>query len=496
MLHDFKMERERLAEANRGLNIGDTNVSYVTLYDMGAMVDGERLKSGIEIGDASQISYDATILSDYLRKQSAERLEALKLLRRQIEPAVNHEQNNAPRPIIVGHAEEAARLTQNIMDNVALDTGHVNSAFWQGLFASHFSEYSNFTARSLNAVSAIDKFSLGLGTVQAVIAFVNYARRREAGVIQDSREHTALALAATGLGVELGMPLIVSGSQLFGNWLASSYSKFQHVRNAGIAIAKRTGGALGILTAGIDIYGAVDAFTALGNAKTDQEKQDLEVAGSLSVLGAAVGIGVSVGVMAAASAAAALTWSGVGAVLGLGLLVGGAIYSAVRQVEEIKKQISLDGWQTFVEGFRAFFGLGPSAATKRKLRTAQLNSNLGGVIEDVNAELRAKFEVNALALLAGDSVRDDDGRMGGIVFTYTDGAPVVIENATILKVESSYKPGTGATRKSIVWESGPLFTPEEIAAETARANAFISTQPGWKTYGKRRNGSPKTARLS
>jgi len=36
--------------------------------------------------------------------------------------------------------------------------------------------------------------------------------------------------------------------------------------------------------------------------------------------------------------------------------LAGGIYSAVREVEEIKKVIALDGWETFQAGVLAFTG--------------------------------------------------------------------------------------------------------------------------------------------
>lgn len=110
--------------------------------------------------------------------------------------------------------------------------------------------------------------------------------------------------------------------------------------------------------------------------------------------GAVVGIGATAAFIVGGSAAAA---GPLGLVIGGVLLAGGQIYSAVRQVEEIEKQIYLsvgDKWET---GWRAFWMLPPSKEIQDRLA----NSQRGEYREMCDIFL----EKNAMKMLTGQALK-------------------------------------------------------------------------------------------
>ncbi|WP_342221121.1 FG-GAP-like repeat-containing protein [Candidatus Fukatsuia endosymbiont of Tuberolachnus salignus] len=121
-----------------------------------------------------------------------------------------------------------------------------------------------------------------------------------------------------------------------------------------LQLARFGGPLLGALSSGFDFYQVLRSFSQLAVTTDPQQRQDLIVAGSLSLAGAVISI--SVPIAFAIGGTAASIAGPVGLAFGAVLLMVGGIYSAMREVEEIKKVVNLSGWERFLAGSRAFFG--------------------------------------------------------------------------------------------------------------------------------------------
>ncbi|GLS27691.1 choice-of-anchor Q domain-containing protein [Marinibactrum halimedae] len=411
-------DREILASAQTSLTIAGVEISLETLYDMGAIIDGERISVDSQLSP-DHIRYNPQILADYLARPDGrmhtrtEQAKAVKLLKQQIS-----DQNY--QGVLSGEGTfEGYRLLKLVDKNVSAD-GAISNKLWSSITGNAL-QTNNLVSdrgRFAGTIDRLDKLSFGLGSIQSVMAFVNYARRKQNGERIGKAEERDIAILGAGLGVELASPVIEGGLSKLGTHIAGKTTDVAKggkwlSRNVGKLLSK--GGALlSILSAPLDIYGAVTAFKQLDNDDlTSNQRQDLIVSGSLSVAGAALSIAVGVAIIAGAGVALA---SGVGAVLGAALLIGGGIYSGVRAVQDIKERVSLDVGQKIKEGFRGFFGLGPSEATMQRIK----NSYLPEAEAQANQPLYDSLEISNLNMLAQDN-ESENGRLGGVVFTYTNG---------------------------------------------------------------------------
>ncbi|WP_339057673.1 calcium-binding protein [Candidatus Regiella endosymbiont of Tuberolachnus salignus] len=121
------------------------------------------------------------------------------------------------------------------------------------------------------------------------------------------------------------------------------------------SMVKFGGAGLSLGGAVFDIYEAYHAFNKLSTETNAEARQDLIVSGALSTVSAVIGIATSLAFLAGASAAAIA--GPVGIVLSAALMLAGAIYSAVRQIEEIEKYIRLNTAEKWENGWRVFWGM-------------------------------------------------------------------------------------------------------------------------------------------
>nr|WP_235661244.1 hypothetical protein [Candidatus Hamiltonella defensa] len=109
---------------------------------------------------------------------------------------------------------------------------------------------------------------------------------------------------------------------------------------------------------------AYRAFSELPSTAEPKARQDLIVNGALSVAGATLNIGMAIAF--AVGGQASLLAGPAGLIMGGGLVLGGMIYSAVRQVEELKKWVQLSVLEELDSGWRLFSGeyLAPELANQ------------------------------------------------------------------------------------------------------------------------------------
>ncbi|PHZ28621.1 C80 family cysteine peptidase [Yersinia bercovieri] len=126
--------------------------------------------------------------------------------------------------------------------------------------------------------------------------------------------------------------------------------------------AKFAGAGLNVAAAGFEIYEAIDNFSK-AERETDRDlKTDYIVNGSLSTIGAAVSTATAIALVMGGSIAGPI-----GIAIGAAIMLAGMIYNAVRQVEYIKREIELNGWEEFKTGIRLAFGAEPEEYIKQRL---------------------------------------------------------------------------------------------------------------------------------
>lgn len=126
--------------------------------------------------------------------------------------------------------------------------------------------------------------------------------------------------------------------------------------------AKFAGAGLNAGAAGFEIYEAIDNFIKAERETNRDLKTDYIVNGSLSTIGAAVSTATAIALFMGASVAGPI-----GIAIGAAIMLAGMIYNAVRQVEYIKREIELNGWEEFKTGIRLAFGAEPEEHIQQRL---------------------------------------------------------------------------------------------------------------------------------
>ena len=183
-----------------------------------------------------------------------------------------------------------------------------------------------------NLSGAVEQFSLGQGSA-AAIDLGGFAAEWVG-------EATERGVARLGLLLQRGMTRAVAGVGT-------------GVLALGRVLARGAGVIGNLLTLPFDLYSAITQFS---RARTLQglERQDAQVGGSLASIGAGGGLLLAIAAAAGASGAAL---GPIGLAFGAALLAAGQIYSAVRQVQEVKQWVALSAGEEVTLGMRAFFGI-------------------------------------------------------------------------------------------------------------------------------------------
>ncbi|MCX4029319.1 AvrE-family type 3 secretion system effector [Endozoicomonas sp. SM1973] len=358
-------ERDRLAQLGEA-EFNGQKIKWTTLYDMGASVAGRRL-TAVDVqtlqqaGNVNQLQFDRSQLGEFVTQRVQTLDNTLTPAAQWLKTVIQQRGSDSTQALLT-HLTEGQETT--IADDFinAVDR-HINSQlnvapdFWQSLTTKLKATSHLATA---NAVSnKVGKGLQGYGYYQNIMGIFNALRRSNQPGVDQSEINKEIGLAAGGLAADLLEPLAEKGLQKAGLSLvnrfgpsASTAGKFASKLGTGLM---RAGGAvLGVLTSGFDIYSAVDSFKKLASETDPKKRQDLIVNGSLSVSGAVVGIATAIAIGIGGTAAAVAGPIGVAAAAILA--IGGQIYSAVRQIDEIDDYISLTAGERLRNGWYAFWG--------------------------------------------------------------------------------------------------------------------------------------------
>ncbi len=394
--------------------VGETQafdgLRLVDLYDMGVMIDGDRLSSNQiastdnwrSLLDSNRISFDAnSFMSLSYNKGFAQNLDllgALKQLNSENPTALFSGNDNVKAQVTsrFNGLEEFDRLSQSTEQ--AIRNGHnLPSTTLVPDGVSQTTSISQAISKIANRVEnspinqsiskGVERFSALLFaiTTPSSIFSIN-ASFAKGNNLQAGRDLGGLLADITDYALDSIDTLFNAASTLVSS--AKFGSLLSKVGNA----IGRWGGAIGgVIAAPFAIWSAVDSFKAAANtALSKNERIDAAVSGSLATAGAIVGLtfgvtalvalagtaAISTGLVAGAGVAAgifatagAITSAAgpVGAVIGAALAIAGVVYTAVRVGEQLRSQgVSLGN--RVEAGLSIAFGFGmPDGAEKESL---------------------------------------------------------------------------------------------------------------------------------
>ncbi|WP_350333783.1 hypothetical protein [Coralliovum pocilloporae] len=398
---------EALDKRNGKLIIDGVEISRVDLYKLGASVDGKLITADTDFSKASVIrelkfsSEGIEALSG--RSISDETADQIQLIRERLEGYSDPKQLLADR-YVSKSADLAEKILTTIRNNVdVIKAGKrkaIKGSLWTKLNAANVSGEPSKRLEIANSVSEkMGRTLQGYGYLQTFRAIANYDRRNltEQQIKELDKD---IGLAGGGVALDLSDYAFTKlGEKLHTVGQKSQNRGFYSVSGAGTTVgeisehitkqktrlsrgvgraasrlgrfaARYAGPVIGVLSAGIDIYEAYRSFSKVAST-TGKKRQDAIFGGTLAVAGATVAIGTGVATGAAVAMAAAKSVlfkiGVVGMVAAAALAIGGAIYSAVRQVEQYDKYLNLSSGQKVSLGFRLFFGFGLTEAEKNKI---------------------------------------------------------------------------------------------------------------------------------
>ncbi len=247
-------------------------------------------------------------------------------------------------------------------------------------------------------------FTHGMGILQSLSALSNYRRRlASSNLTPDDRKQleTEIIIVSSALLYEF----LSEGSACGFSTLAMYLARKNRV-NASYNLMRFGSPLLNIAGTGFDIYGAWQAFSALENEKNPLRRQDLTVSAIFSLLGIVVSTGSSGAMMSGGALAA---YGGpAGIALSTLLFLGSGIYSGVRMVEEIKKQVALTPLQELNTGWRGFWGWEPHAEIQNAL-------NKDSVRKQVRQELDRQLAIRGQRIL-----QKNEGDIATIYYSLSD----------------------------------------------------------------------------
>lgn len=403
LLGEYKPEAQRLAAAP-DITLSAVPIAVAVLHKMGARIDGkpfsvDHLQRLSPQQVAEQLRFDAQKLARYLHQadySTVEAQQAVRFLRQQI-PAEGSMEN---RLIDSGNpAAKASVLAQldairqqvtfrpqptagSQAPKLVLDIAPTLGDALKSVPIAGRARLQRFTSRAGGTMQ-------GYGYLRSLSDLTKYNRRLQNQSLppaqreQLTRERDmALFALSSNMAIDLTQEgLGIWGSRLTQLGLQSGFK---------LQLARFGGPALGVLSSGFDFYQAFRAFSQLATTTDPTLRQDLIVEGSLSLTGALVSIGVPLAFALGGGAAAVA--GPVGLAFGAALLLAGGIYSAVREVDEIKKIVKLDGWETFQAGVLAFTGQDQTPEVENQVTAYQLK-------EEAEEALTARLEQAAKTVL-------------------------------------------------------------------------------------------------
>lgn len=383
----------------------DVTLPFKTLLDMGVTFEGRLVTVGQQINriDADSLktlSFRPQQLYDFLTKNNLDHPDvepALRLIKKRMGAIDGNSSSLIARELI--QDQKIAKKTLTLLDKVNQHTEFnpdgtvsIKNKLMRSLQPKNLMHRINKGANYAGPGMSVLGYYFGYRSIDSY----NNALKQE-GLTPEKRK--ALESERDFAVISIGLNAGVDIGQYGMSKMASVIIKNNAMKSVGqigskMRLIKVGGAGLSMVGVGLDVHSAYQSFSKLDTETDPDMRQDLIVSGSLSVAGAVVGIGATAAFIVGGSAAAA---GPLGLVIGGVLLAGGQIYSAVRQVEEIEKQIYLsvgDKWET---GWRAFWMLPPSKEIQDRLA----NSQRGEYREMCDIFL----EKNAMKMLTGQALK-------------------------------------------------------------------------------------------
>ncbi|MDE1465936.1 YopT-type cysteine protease domain-containing protein, partial [Spartinivicinus poritis] len=401
-------ERDRLMQLGEA-EIDGTKIHWTTLYDMGASLNGKRLMAADvqklqQTGRFDQLQFDRALLGEFVTQRVQTLDHSLSSTAQWLKKVVNQREDS--KSLLTNLTEgQNTTIADDFLTSVKQYINNqlnVDPEFWQSLTNKVKTNSHLATANSVS--SKVGKGLQGYGYYQNIMGIFNALRRSNQPGVDQSEINKEVGLAAGGLATDLLEPLAEKGLQKAGLSLvnrfgqsASTAGKFASKLGTGLM---RAGGAvLGVLTSGFDIYSAVDSFKKLASETDPKKRQDLIVNGSLSVSGAVVGIATAVAIGIGGTAAAVA--GPIGVAVAAVLAIGGQIYNAVRQVEELEKWTKLSSREKFDAGFAAFFGIPQRESIMKRVVEGQARDNIDGELAKQGAAQIYNSDLDTIAYSKG-----------------------------------------------------------------------------------------------
>jgi len=339
--------RQRLAELDNRLghmSFGNSKVTRVELYDMGAMVDGKKISvKNTNIGQISQtfndtLQFNSAALETYMRSASPERTDAVLTLLYEI---ASERSSSAP-PVLIEvptsqtPASAITKLDKLLNKMQFLKAKAEKTPPPMPSWADKVKSTAMSTVGNSMQVYGIYAGVLGLGE-SLTQGKINEAAIDSASIVAE------VGSVLVEKGVEkTGIAMLKNGGKVFNRFAAT---------RVGTKLMKGSGLIGNVLTLPFDIYAAVRSFEAAAKAN-GKAAQDHYVAAGFSVTSA----GLSLLLGGAALAGYGSTAGPIGIAAAAVMIMGTQIYSAVRKVDNIDDYIELSSLERLRSGWFAFLG--------------------------------------------------------------------------------------------------------------------------------------------
>ncbi|AJJ62295.1 hypothetical protein [Yersinia aldovae] len=371
-------ERQRLVELGHTF-FNQQKIAFSTLSDMGAVLDGKLLTAAAVANNPdwqTKLRFDPFLINDFYSlpdQTSVEQQQSVKVIKCLLnsKDSNNNLLNDHPDPNVI---QDARRYLTAI--NLSADlNSNTNPKLWDRLIqaSAQSSRFQFFGQKVGTATQAIGVLTLSISTYGMA------KRLRDPNITDEERKEITkqLAINWSSISVDFGTDLMQSTFDKLHSYFSKKLlsSSPAGVGRIGYKMAAKTakyaGAGLNLASAGFDIYEAYENFSKANSEGNVDLIIDYKVNGSLAVIGAAVSIITAVALALGLSAAGPI-----GIAIGAGIMVGGMIYNAVRQVEYIKNKIELTGLETFSTGARLFLGMEPSQEIQERLMAKVLNESI------------------------------------------------------------------------------------------------------------------------
>ncbi|CNI43015.1 putative RTX-family protein [Yersinia massiliensis] len=389
-------ERQKLVEQGSTF-FNDKKIAFSTLYDMGATLNSKLIsvEAILSTPDWQQkIRFDPLLLNEFYtfpddtsteQKQS---VHVMKQLLDNVDDNNNILLNPHRDPLTVNEIKKRLVTIKSSVDS----EGKIGATLWQklSLTTAQSNRFQLYGQRIGAGTQAVAMTSL-------VISTITMAKKLSDPNITDEERtdiQNQLAISWSSIATDFGTDLMQPTFIKMHNYISKKLLSGVHsgVGRVGYKMAAKSakfaGPVLNVASAAFDVYDAIDNFTKAGKENNVELKTDYIVNGSLSTVGAVVSTVTALALLAGLSAAGVI-----GIAIGAAIMLAGMIYNAVRQVEYIKSEISLSGWEELKTGARLAFGGEPEEYIQHRLEAKYKEKIRLAKVEFVNKTFKDNIQL-------------------------------------------------------------------------------------------------------